>query len=485
MRMIQETIGIQGLAHFIGMKMKDGFGIGCMYIREPSRVTERCMETVLISSDDVIRITSELTDMSYPSVSQTISAASIYEREMFEFSNVLPLKHPDLRPLRLRESGSYPLCKNNSEKTTKSFPIPGNGMFGEGIFEIPVGPIHAGVIEPGHFRFSVAGEPILMLRTYLGYVHRGIEKTLETSINKDQLRLMERVSGDNGIAHSLAYLQVIEQDSDIPDRAKYIRTMLAELERMYYLLGGISGTALDTALTVPAAKGTELKERMMRLNHRISGNRFLRGMLKIGGVRKDIGKDTLDDIEKEVMRMRFDAEELMNVILSSPSFMDRAEGTGTLSKEDAIRLRIVGPAARASSVDNDVRKQHPYEAYGTIGMKVPVQTSGDVHARLKVKCDELFESISIITQCISFMEHGPVYTDVKIKDGFRIGLTESPRGELIHCANIVNGKVWRYKIRDPSFPNWTALEAAVLGNIVPDFPLINKSFDLSYSGNDL
>jgi len=482
--MIFESVGIQGLAQFIGMKMKDGYGIGCMYITEPSEGSPRRMETILVSPEDIIRATSELYDRSYPSVASAIPAASIYEREMFEMSNVIPLKHPDLRPLRLRMKGKHPLSKEG-ETEGEPFPIPRNGISGDGIFEIPVGPIHAGVIEPGHFRFSVAGEPVLMLRTYMGYVHRGIEKMMETPVEKDHMKLMERVSGDNGIAHSLAYLQVMENGNEIPIRAKYIRTILAELERIYYHLSGISGIALDTASSVPAGKGAMLKERILRLNQRVTGNRFLRNILKIGGVTKDVSKEELDDIEKEVMKLRFDVTDLTEMMINSASFMDRAETTGTLTTEDAVRLRAVGPAARASNVDNDARKQHPYEAYGMIGMKIPLYATGDVYARLKVKRDELIESISMITQCISYMEDGPISCDVTTEDGFHIGIVESPRGELIHCANVVDGKIWRYKIRDPSFPNWTALENAILGNIVPDFPLVNKSFDLSYSGNDL
>ena len=482
--MIHESVGIQSLAQFIGTKIKDGYGIGCMYITEPSETSPRSMETILISQEEIIRATSELRDTSYPSIASSIQSAAIYEREMYEMNNVVPLRHPDLRPLRLREKGKHPLSKDG-EKEGSPYPIPRNGIFGEGIFEIPVGPIHAGVIEPGHFRFSVAGEPVLMLRTYMGYVHRGIEKMLETPLGKDHMKLMERVSGDNGIAHSLAYLQIMENGNEIPVRAKYIRTILAELERIYYHLSGISGISLDTALSVPAAKGAMLKENILRLNQRITGNRFLRNMLKIGGVAKDMSKEQLVDIEKEVMKLRFDVTDLTEMMINSASFMDRAETTGTLTTEDAVKLRTVGPAARASNVDNDVRKHHSYEAYGMIGMKVPLYTTGDVYARLKVKRDEIIESISIVTQCISYMEEGPISNDIGTKDGFRIGIVESPRGELIHCANIVNGKIWRYKIRDPSFPNWVALENAILGNIVPDFPLVNKSFDLSYSGNDL
>jgi Ni,Fe-hydrogenase III large subunit len=264
-----------------------------------------------------------------------------------------------------------------------------------------------------------------------------------------------------------------------------VRTVYAELERIHNLLGGISGISVDTALSVPAADGYMLKERMHRLNESITGHRLLWGALCLGGVRIDIGEQAAERIEAELMRIKLETDELFDTIVSSASFMDRAETTGILATKDAVRLRAVGPVARGSGIDNDVRKQHPYEAYNHIMMKVANHTGGDVYSRLKVKKNEISESISIIIQCLSNMDEGPVRSEITVKDGFSMGMVESPRGELIHCVHIVDGSIWRYKIRDASFPNWSALEHAVLGNIVPDFPLINKSFDLSYSGNDL
>jgi Ni,Fe-hydrogenase III large subunit len=348
-----------------------------------------------------------------------------------------------------------------------------------------VGPIHAGVIEPGHFRFSVAGEPIQMLRVHLGYTHRGIEKMLESPVNKDNTRLVERISGDNAIAHCLAYLQAIEDGTEIPMRARFVRTVYAELERLYYLLSGMAGIAMDTALSVPATKGYVLKERILRLNERISGHRMLWGTLRPGGLRVDLNDGSASEIEREMLRLKFDVDDLFEIMTSSPSFMDRTETTGILTNDDAVGLRAVGPVARASGVDYDVRKDHPYAAYGAVGLNVPTYMSGDVHARLKVRKNEIVESISIITQCLNNMEAGETSCSVRTRDGFHIGMAESPRGEVIHCVHVTDGRIVRYKIRDASVPNWPALELAVLGNIVPDFPLVNKSFDLSYSGNDL
>jgi len=482
------SVAIEDLAETVKAQMSLGFGIGCMYVTEQSDLIKRSLEMIMASNDDVLRITAPLSDDAYAALTPEFPSANVYEREIWEMSNVFPIGHHDMRPLKIRNvrEGIYPMQKAaDTSKVSYRVHIPGNDVIGKGVFEIPVGPIHAGVIEPGHFRFSVAGEPILMLRTYMGYKYRGIEKMMETPVVKDNTRLMERVSGDNAIAHSLAYLQAMERDTEIPVRAQYVRTIYAELERIYYMLNGISGIALDTALSVPASKGYMLKERILRLNHKVSGHRMLWGTLRPGGLRKDLTDESAKEIEKEVVRLKFDVDELFDIMTSSPSFMDRVESTGTVTKDEAVLMRAVGPIARASGIDYDVRKHHPYAAYGMIGMRTSTHTSGDVFARLYVKKKEISESVSIITQCINNMGRGDILTKVKMPEGFSMGMTESPRGEIMHCMHVVNGEIWRYKIRDASFPNWPVIELAVVGDIVPDFPLINKSFDLSYSGNDL
>ena len=478
-----------GLEGIVRAKASSGAGIACMYVTEPSKDAPRTLETIMVSEKEVMRISAPLAESAFPSLTPAFRAAGIYEREIWEMSGVLPLGHPDLRPLKMRTrtTGSYPMQKAETDENAHPHKviIPRNRMFGEGLFEIPVGPIHAGVIEPGHFRFSVTGENILLLRTYLGYKFRGIEKMMETPVARDSTRIAERISGDNSVAHSLAYLQAVEGAAEIPPRARYVRTIYAELERMYYLLNGMSGIALDTSLSVPAQMGFALKERILRLNERISGHRMLRNTLMPGGLRKDLSSGSMAEIESETLRVKVGADELFGMLSSSPSFRDRADTTGILSKKDAVALRAVGPAARASGIEHDVRKDRPYEAYGSVRMKVATHTAGDVYARLKVRYDELTESVSIISQCLNSMEPGGISCPVKTEDGFYVGMAESPRGEVMHCVHVRNGEIWRYKIRDPSFPNWPALELAVLGNIVPDFPLVNKSFDLSYSGNDL
>ena len=445
-----------------------GLGLACMYAR---KVPDGHVLEAVMAGERVERITAFVEGAKYLSVTPDIPCASIYEREIYETHGIYPMGHSDMRPLR---SGP-------SEGGT----IPHNNVFGDGIFEIPVGPIHAGVIGPGHFRFSVAGEPILMMKAYLGYSRRGVERLMEASASADNTMIAERISGDNAVAHALAYLQTVEQDTDIPERARLIRTVMSELERIHNHLGTIGGIASDASLAVPAAHAGMLRENMLRLNERVFGHRQLWGMLRIGGLSKDIPKIALDNVEREVVKAGSDAEEVVNIMIRSPSFMDRAQTTGRLSAEDAVRLRAVGPVARSSGVNYDVRKTRPYAAYGMVALDVPTSPGGDVYARLTVRKKEIKESVSVILQCINMMKGGPVRTEARTEDGFYTGITESPRGETVHCAHIDNGRITRYKIRDASFPNWPALECAALGNIMPDFPLVNKSFDLSYSGNDL
>jgi Ni,Fe-hydrogenase III large subunit len=465
--------GTDELPDIIRDYSKRGFGLVCMYARD---VPDGHVLEVVMAGDGVERITARVDGTMYRSLTSEIPGASLYEREIYETSGIYPAGHPDMRPLRSRSTwGSL----------SGGDAIPHNDIFGDGIFEIPVGPIHAGVIGPGHFRFSVAGEPILMMKAYLGYSRRGVEKLMETPVSYDNAPIAERISGDNAVAHTLAHLQTVEQDTEIPERARFIRTMLAELERIYNHLGTMAGIALDTALAVPAAHGNMLRESILRLNEKICGHRQLWGILRAGGLSKDVSETVLAEIERELMRIKFDTEDLAGVMTRSPSFMDRAETTGRLSYEDAVRLRAVGPVARASGVNADVRKMRPYAAYDKVAFDVPICPSGDVYARMTVRKREIIESISVIIQCINEMKDGPICTDVKTKDGFYAGITESPRGETVHCAHIEGGRITRYKIRDASFPNWPALECAVIGNIVPDFPVVNKSFDLSYSGNDL
>ncbi len=441
----------------------------------------------------IIRIHVKETEPQFQSLTNKIPAAGWYEREIQDMFGLQPVGHPDPRRLVMFEDwpqGCYPLRKDFD---IKSKPPRVEGQYeyrrmeGDGVCEIPVGPVHAGIIEPGHFRFSVAGEPILNLEIRHFYTHKGVEKLFENMDIDNAVFLAERVSGDTSVAHSVAFCQALERSADveIPPRAKYIRTILLELERLYNHTGDIAGIATDSGYSVGAAYGNQLKEDVLKLNEEITGSRLLRGMVTIGGIRRDIG-DKVDVMLPGLTSFRHHFMELKELILNKPSVVNRMETTGYISTEIARSLHLVGPVVRATGIDRDIRRNHPYAAYPKLDFKVHVYEEGDVLARTSVRADEVIESLDIIEQALHSLPEGEIKTHISdIPPGCGLGYAEAPRGEVMYWVMTRNGRIERCKVRDPSFCNWLAIEYAVLDNIVPDFPLINKSLSLSYSGNDL
>ncbi len=486
--MINEvSIPIDGLKTYLKSEISEDVWPLCMYATEPEDSTGK-IHTILRKGNEITHITSELETKFYNSISDELPFFRHYERELQEMSGIEVIGLNDYGPLKLMNpyKGGYPLQKSDLPTERYNVPIKENGVSGDGVFEVPVGPVHAGVIEPGHFRFSVAGEHILKVHSHLGYTHRNVERLLETFVLKDSSRMIERIVGDSAVSSSLAYVHAIEGETEIPYRARILRVIYAELERIAVYLGDIGGMAQDTGFSVCAVTAAGMREKSLRLNRIISGHRFLMGTVCLGGVRIDISDDSIEEIRNRMMKITFDLEKLMEMMDSAQMFTDRTETTGILTKDVGIRYRATGPVARAAGIKTDIRKDRPYDAYSELGFKVITESKGDVAARLHVKSREVIESISLITQCLDKLESGELKTTIpKFYEGFRIGLVESPRGELMHAINVSDGKIWRYKIRDPSFVNWTVLERVLPGNIIPDFPLINKSFNLSYSGNDL
>ena len=441
----------------------------------------------------ILRINIDEKNPKYPSITNKVAAANWYEREIQDLFGLIPLDHPDPRRLMNFEDwpeGVHPLRKDFDIKT-KPPRVDGEYIYrrveGEGVYEIPVGPVHAGVIEPGHFRFSVAGEPIINLEIRHFYTHKGVEKLFENISIDKAVFLAERISGDNSVAHAVAFCQAMEKIAaiNIPPRAKHIRTILLELERIYNHLADIAGIATDVAFSFGAAHANKLKEDVLQLNERVTGSRLLRGMNTIGGVRRDLG-DKKDEILLSLSIIQRDFRKLMEHLISTPSLMDRIETTGRLYNDIAKGLHVVGPVGRASGIDRDMRRDHPYAAYKEFNFKVIVSKAGDVLARTIVRADELCESVGLIEQALWSLPEGDIRMTVnEVCDGQALGFCEAPRGETLYWIRTSGNKIERCKVRDPSFCNWLSIEYAVLDNIVPDFPIINKSLSLSYSGNDM
>jgi Ni,Fe-hydrogenase III large subunit len=272
----------------------------------------------------------------------------------------------------------------------------------------------------------------------------------------------------------------------VPERADRLRTVFLELERIYNHLGDIGGISLDTAFTTGAQQAYIMRERILDMNDRLTGSRLLRGINVLGGVRRDMDPQDAGALRSHLVTLNLELQDWIQMVTTMPSFLDRVERTGILSYEAAVDLNVVGPAARASGVGRDVRKDHPYAAYRDMAFSVPLRREGDVNARLWIKLEEIQESISIIDQALGSLPSGALSVPVSPPDdAMAVSLVESPRGEALHWIQCGEGMPRRHKVRDASFCNWPALEVAILGNIVPDFPLINKSFNLSYAGDDL
>ncbi len=436
----------------------------------------------------------------FPSLTPVIHEALNYERKIKTFFGLVPISHPDPRSMILHENWPadvFPLRKDFDWQTrpekADNKPFQFQKVTGEGIYEIPVGPIHAGIIEPGHFRFSVAGEEIVLLEPRLGFTHKGSEKLFERLPIDEKIRLSEKISGDSSFSHSLAFCDALERLGGYvpPRRARYLRTIYAELERLANHIGDIGAIMLDTGFNFGGAHGSRLREMIMRINERITGNRFLRGVNVVGGVSKDISDEEKVALARDLSNITKDFSEVIEVAENSISLLNRLKDTGILTYEVAKINGIVGIAAKAAGIENDARIDFPYAAYDELKINnVVVEKDGDVYARFLVRVKEALESFETIQCALRQLPKGPINipinTIVLEKNASIVSIVEGWRGEIVYFVTTDGyGNINRVAPRDPSFLNWAAIGTVGFGNVVPDFPLINKSFNLSYSGNDL
>jgi len=432
---------------------------------------------------------------SFPSVAAELPAVNWQEREIQDWFGLEANGHPNPRRVALHDNWPdvHPLRKNFPLETVLP-PFEGERhvyrpAHGEGVFQIPVGPVHAGIIEPGHFNFSVAGEPILYLQLRMFYTHKGTEKLFERLPIRRAVFLAESISGDSAFSHGMAFCQAVEQAAGIkvPARAQFMRVILLELERIANHVADAGAIANDVGFVIANAHAGRIREMVVGLNEMLTGSRVLRGMTAIGGVRRDWHQEQVEAIEKTLAIVEREFHNLMAIIESSNSTRERLEHTGILQPEKAAMLGVVGVAGRASGVDLDVRRDHPYEAYRHLPFRVPVYQDGDVRHRLQVRIDEVTESIGIIRAAVAQLPGGKhCAPDRPIPPGrCALSAVEGWRGEILHWVRTgENNCLERCKVKDPSLNNWPAIVEAVEGNIVADFPVINKSFNLSYSGTD-
>ncbi|WP_231639322.1 hydrogenase large subunit [Mycobacterium sp. Marseille-P9652] len=414
--------------------------------------------------------------------------ASRFEREVADLYGIRPVGHPKAR--RLVRHAHWPESWYPMRESASSAPeFDGSGHFpfvtveGPGVYEIPVGPVHAGLIEPGHFRFSVAGEKVLRLKARLWFVHRGLEKLFQGRPAVGAVDLAERVSGDTSAAHALAHCLAIEDGLGIalPEEAHRLRALLVELERLYNHITDLGALANDAGFGLANAHAQRVREKLLRLNAFVTGNRLLRGAIRPGAV----ALRALPDVA-ELRSIAADVAEIAELTLRSSLVYDRFAGTAVLHPEDAQALGCLGYVARASGIRTDARLEHPTA-------RLPVTevcaARGDVLSRFTVRRDEFAASTELACHLIESHTGPADYVgDPTARCAARsgVGIVEGWRGTIVHRIELDAAKlITRAKIVDPSCFNWPALPVAMADNIVPDFPLANKSFNQSYAGNDL
>lgn len=431
----------------------------------------------------------------FTSLTNAIPAVNWQEREVQDWFGLKLVGHPNPRRCMLHDDWPdvFPLRKDFDWQTVLP-PFKGERhkfrqVEGEGVFQVPVGPVHAGIIEPGHFLFSVAGEPVLYLQIRLAYTHKGTEKLFENVPLAHGVPLAESISGDTAFAHAAAFCHAVERAArvEVPARGRFLRTICLELERVYNHIADIGAIATDVAFVVANTHAMRLKERVLRLNESLTGNRLLRGMACPGGVRRDWEANQIAALRETIETLKPEFESLVGLIRDSASTRDRLETTGVLSPRIARDLGVVGIAGRASGFNHDLRRDFPHEAYEQAEFSVPVFEQGDVLHRMQVRVEEVRQSFGIIRQLAGKLPPGPIRGPVpELAAGTTaLGFVEGWRGEIFHWIRAGDhNRLERCKVKDPSLQNWPALSEAILGNIVPDFPVVNKSFNLSYSGTD-
>lgn len=426
-----------------------------------------------------------------PSIAALSFPAGRFEREMRDLFGIVPVDHP--LPRRLVRHFHwprrwYPMRADAGDPPAfgdQDGPYPFRSVEGPGVYEIPVGPVHAGMIGPGHFRFSVVGETILNLKARLWFVHRGVEKLFQGRTPQDALELAERISGDTSVGHALAFCQAVEDARAVdvgPDAAR-LRAVLLELERLHNHVTDIGAMCNDVGHSVLHAHAGRIREDLLRVNDRVTGSRLLRGAVRPGG--------TVLTALPDPVRLRMiaaDAAEVAALALGHSGVLDRFTGTAVLTARQAHDLGTLGYVARASGLGVDARHDHPVAAVPR-PRTAPARTGGDVLARFQVRRDEIATSVEMITELVGLLDgcrSAPAGGAAARVAGSGVGIVEGWRGTVVHRVEIgADGLLRRVKIVDPSFLNWPALPVALADTIVADFPLVNKSFDLSYAGNDL
>ena len=447
----------------------------------------------VLRNDEQLAAGSCVMPATYPSLTPRCEPLHMFEREIAEQYGVHPAGHPWLKMVRYHPNyrGVTDVFGNDYEQD-----IPGNydyySVEGEEIHEVAVGPVHAGVIEPGHFRFNCIGERVLNLEIQLGYQHRGIEQTLLKCDPKRYPILAEGIAGDTAIGHSLCMAQAFEglAGKTVDPGARVIRTVAFELERIANHVGDLGALSGDVAFLPPANYCGRMRGDFLNMSLWMCGNRFGKGLVRPGGVVFPLTDEDREVLDGRIAELQPQVKHTIELLFSTPSVRARFENCGTVSKQDAEKLGLVGPAGRACGVLYDARRTFPTENYPNLYVPENDTVSGDVYARARVRADETLQSMEMVrfmlkkhidTECVP-----PAEKRALAPSSFVVTVNEGWRGEVSHCVlTDKNGRIKRYKIKDPSFHNWNGLSMSLRDTGISDFPLNNKSYNLSYCGFDL
>ena len=429
----------------------------------------------------------------YPALSAEEEPFHMFDREIAEQYGIHPEGHPWLKMVRY-----HPNYRDEPDVFGNDYTedIPGRydyySVAGEEIHEVAVGPVHAGVIEPGHFRFNCIGERVLNLEIQLGYQHRGIEPLMLTAAANRLPILAESIAGDTTVGHNLCLSQAVEALSGTPpDKgARIIRTIALELERLQNHIGDLGALSGDVAFLPPANYCGRMRGDFLNMSLLLCGNRFSKGLIRPGGVRFTLDDEVRTTLKSRILDIQPQVEHTIDLLFTTPSVRSRFEGCGAVSTDDAEKLGLVGPAGRACGLPYDVRRCFPTEHYNQLVIPENAEPTGDVYARAKLRADEVKQSIALILALLEYPVETscvPPVTEMSLQGSTCVvTLNEAWRGEVSHCILTDEaGRIARYKVKDPSFHNWNGLSMSLRDTGISDFPLNNKSYNLSYCGFDL
>ncbi|MDE2580991.1 MAG: NADH-quinone oxidoreductase subunit C [Rhodospirillales bacterium] len=439
---------------------------------EPGRVHLAALEDA-DAAPAIRHLSRDCPDGRYPSIGRLHPAAIRLERAARDLYGLEAEGAPDRRPW----------LDHGAEPTAYPF-LP---VTGAGLHQIPVGPVHAGIIEPGHFRFTCDGETVVRLEARLGYAHKGVEALLAGADLPAAARIVGRISGDSTVAYAIAFARAAEAalGTAPPPRAAWLRGLLAELERLANHLGDIGGICNDAAFALMQAHCAALRERVLREAAACFGHRLMMDAVVPGGLAVDLHTGGAVRLLALIAELRARFRGLVRLYDGTVSLQDRTVGTGIVRAGLAARFGAGGYVGRASGRGFDARRTPGYAPYDSLAFEVPTRAQGDVNARVWIRIEEVTESLRLIEQILDRLPEGPVHAKMAAGAGEGIALAEGFRGDVLAWVRIEGTTVARAHLRDPSWFQWPLLEAAIEGNIVADFPLCNKSFNCSYSGPDL